>query len=103
MAALATLLCDAQGAYRGPAGDVYVFMTFGTPRIEKKMQGQPGGKPAPPQRPINPPLGVQGPPLAVERAAEHLLLHKPAHPIIVREALRTSIWLVALAGTGASR
>ena len=36
MAALATLLCGAQGAYRGPAGDVWVYMTFGTPKIQKK-------------------------------------------------------------------
>jgi hypothetical protein len=36
MAALATLLCNAQGAYRGPAGDVYVFMTFGPPKIQKR-------------------------------------------------------------------
>ena len=35
MAALATLICQAQGAYRGPAGDVYVFMTFGAPKITK--------------------------------------------------------------------
>jgi hypothetical protein len=27
--ALACKLCDAQGAYRGPAGNVMVFMTFG--------------------------------------------------------------------------
>ena len=36
MVALATLLCDAQGAYRGPAGEVYVFMTFGPPKIQKR-------------------------------------------------------------------
>ena len=36
MAAIATLLCDAQGAYRGPADDVYVFMTFGKPKIQKR-------------------------------------------------------------------
>lgn len=29
MAALAVKLCEAQGAYRGPAGTTYVFMTFG--------------------------------------------------------------------------
>lgn len=28
MAALAVMLCDAQGAYRGPTGPAYVFMTF---------------------------------------------------------------------------
>lgn len=33
--ALATELNDAQGAYRGPAGDTFVFMTFGTPNIKK--------------------------------------------------------------------
>jgi hypothetical protein len=27
--ALACHLCDAQGAYRGPAGTALVFMTFG--------------------------------------------------------------------------
>jgi hypothetical protein len=36
MVALATLLCEAQGAYRGPAGDTYVFMTFGPPKIQKR-------------------------------------------------------------------
>ena len=36
MAALATLLCSAEGAYRGPSGDVYAFMTFGAPTIQKK-------------------------------------------------------------------
>jgi len=44
MAGLATLVCEAQGAYRGPAGDVYVFMTFGTPKIQKK--GAEPGAPA---------------------------------------------------------
>jgi hypothetical protein len=29
LAALACKLCDAQGAYRGPAGTTFVFMTFG--------------------------------------------------------------------------
>jgi hypothetical protein len=37
MAAVATLICQAQGAYRGPAGDAYIFMTFGPPRIMKKI------------------------------------------------------------------
>jgi hypothetical protein len=36
MAALANLLCEGQGVYRGPAGDLCVFMTFGPPRIEKR-------------------------------------------------------------------
>ena len=35
IAALAALICQAQGAYRGPAGDAYVFMTFGAPKIMK--------------------------------------------------------------------
>lgn len=30
LTALACKLCNAQGAYRGPAGTVLVFMTFGT-------------------------------------------------------------------------
>ena len=36
MAALATFICNAQGAYRGPSGDVYAFMTFGAPTIQKR-------------------------------------------------------------------
>ena len=32
-AALACKLADAQGAYRGPAGPTYIFMTFGTPSL----------------------------------------------------------------------
>jgi hypothetical protein len=36
MTALATLIFQAQGAYRGPAGDAYIFMTFGAPKITKK-------------------------------------------------------------------
>jgi len=35
MAAMDMLICQAQGAYRGPAGDAYVFMTFGAPKIIK--------------------------------------------------------------------
>ena len=35
MVALATLIGEAQGAYRGPAGDVYIFMTFGPTKIQK--------------------------------------------------------------------
>jgi hypothetical protein len=42
MVALATLVCNAQGAYRGPAGDSYVFMTFGTPKIEKRQRVEDG-------------------------------------------------------------
>ena len=38
MAALATLLGNAQGAYRGPAGDAFVFMTFRSPKIEKRQK-----------------------------------------------------------------
>lgn len=36
MTALATKLCNAQGAYRGPAGTTYVFMTFGKVQLSKK-------------------------------------------------------------------
>lgn len=36
LTALACLLCDAQGGYRGPAGTTMVFMTFGTPQLSKK-------------------------------------------------------------------
>lgn len=42
MVSLATLVCQAQGAYRGPAGDTYVFMTFGAPKI-MKTDAEPGG------------------------------------------------------------
>lgn len=34
-AALATLLCNRQGAYRGPAGPTMIFMTFGELKISK--------------------------------------------------------------------
>lgn len=37
MVSIATLESNAQGAYRGPAGDTYVFMTFGPPKIEKRL------------------------------------------------------------------
>lgn len=33
--ALACKLCDAQGAYRGPAGSAMVFMTFGDVKLSK--------------------------------------------------------------------
>jgi hypothetical protein len=33
--ALACKLCEAQGAYRGPAGSAFVFMTFGTVTLSK--------------------------------------------------------------------
>lgn len=36
MAALACLICNAQGVYRGPAGDTFVFIAFGEPEIRKK-------------------------------------------------------------------
>lgn len=36
MAALASLLFDQQGAYRGPAGETFVFMTFGEIRLQKR-------------------------------------------------------------------
>lgn len=35
MAALAVKLCGTQGAYRGPAGDTKVFMTFGEVQLQK--------------------------------------------------------------------
>ena len=35
LAALATLICDRQGAYRGPAGPAFVFMTFGEVEIKR--------------------------------------------------------------------
>ncbi|MEM7316566.1 MAG: DUF6882 domain-containing protein [Planctomycetota bacterium] len=36
MAALAVKLCDAQGAYRGPAGSTLIFMTFGKVKMSKR-------------------------------------------------------------------
>lgn len=39
MAALAVKLCDTQGAYRGPAGSTYVFMTFGNVKLSKTHDG----------------------------------------------------------------
>ena len=36
MAALAVMLCDEQGAYRGPAGDTMVFIAFGEVVLRKK-------------------------------------------------------------------
>ena len=35
-AALATLVCDQQGAYRGPVGTTFVYMTFGKVRVKKE-------------------------------------------------------------------
>jgi hypothetical protein len=35
LAALTCMLCDAQGAYRGPAGTARVFMTFGKVTLSK--------------------------------------------------------------------
>ena len=35
MTALACKLNEAQGAYRGPAGATYVFMTFGRVRLHR--------------------------------------------------------------------
>jgi hypothetical protein len=37
MAAIAALLNGAQGAYRGPTDQGFVFMTFGTVRIQKYL------------------------------------------------------------------
>jgi hypothetical protein len=36
MTALATTLCGAEGAYRGPAGSTYIFMTFGEVKVSKR-------------------------------------------------------------------
>ncbi|HYC72982.1 MAG TPA: hypothetical protein VEB66_17350 [Opitutaceae bacterium] len=36
MAALACVIGDAQGIYRGPAGETFVFIAFGKPEIRKK-------------------------------------------------------------------
>ena len=36
MTALASKLCEAEGAYRGPAGTSFVFMTFGKVELSKK-------------------------------------------------------------------
>lgn len=36
MTALACRLCEANGAYRGPAGDTYVYFLFGEIRMSKK-------------------------------------------------------------------
>jgi hypothetical protein len=35
-AAFACKICEAQGAYRGPAGTTFVFMTFGEVSLSKK-------------------------------------------------------------------
>lgn len=40
-AALACKLCEAQGAYRGPAGTAMVFMTFGNVQLSKSPATQP--------------------------------------------------------------
>ncbi len=39
MAGLALTLCEAQGAYRGPAGTTYVFFTFGEVRLSQQQAG----------------------------------------------------------------
>lgn len=39
MTALAVKLCGAQGAYRGPSGGTYVFMTFGEVKLSKGKNG----------------------------------------------------------------
>ena len=36
MTALACKLCEAEGAYRGPAGTTFIFMTFGKVELNKK-------------------------------------------------------------------
>ena len=46
LTALATLICDRQGAYRGPAGTARVFMTFGEVMVTSKslQHGASGAK-----------------------------------------------------------
>lgn len=41
MAALAVKLCNAQGAYRGPSGKTFVFMTFGDVKISNSKSAVP--------------------------------------------------------------
>jgi hypothetical protein len=36
MTAVANRICESNGAYRGPAGSTYVFMTFGVVQICKE-------------------------------------------------------------------
>jgi hypothetical protein len=36
MTALAARLCDTNGAYRGPVGSTYIFVTFGTVTMKRK-------------------------------------------------------------------
>jgi hypothetical protein len=48
-AALACELNDAQGAYRGPAGDVLTFMTFGTVELSRDPSALPPGAAGAPQ------------------------------------------------------
>jgi hypothetical protein len=38
MAALACRLCACQGAYRGPMGNVYTFLTFGPPQFDPPLE-----------------------------------------------------------------
>ena len=40
MAALATMYCNEQGAYRGPSGNGIVFMTFGDVNVEEKIESR---------------------------------------------------------------
>lgn len=39
MAALANRLCESNGVYRAPAGDTYVFFTFGEIRLSRRARG----------------------------------------------------------------
>jgi hypothetical protein len=57
-AALACKLCDAQGAYRGPAGSAFVFMTFGKVTLTRSARSQ--GPPVKPSKTV-PVLGKQSP------------------------------------------
>ncbi len=40
LTALACKLADAQGGYRGPAGQTLVFVTFGEPALRKRKRGR---------------------------------------------------------------
>src|SRR5262245_7093313 len=52
LTALACKLCDAQGAYRGPAGSAFVFMTFAEVTLHKT--GRPQAEPSDPVSPKTP-------------------------------------------------
>src|SRR5262245_14587029 len=45
LTALAVRLCEANGAYRGPAGPAAVFISFGAVQLSKPKQTEPGAEP----------------------------------------------------------